>query len=837
MPRWFFKKSIKVQLTVVLFGLTAISIVVVGFLGIRAVLVSGGRTEQTTTNSMKTRVEQFLVQTTAATAAKNSVIFKNVQAKTTSAAQFTANVFSDQAHFPTAPWRFDTHITRDSNGKLNTSPSSPSTIYINEAAGVTPQLKQNMESSTYLDNLLPGVLKSESNAVAVYYVGPSGETRYYPNINLPSFVPDGYNAAADIFFAPVTPQNDPAKIIKWSSVYNDPAGNGLLISASQPFYDTADTFRGIIGLDVSLNDISKNIEDYSPIESSYSFLVDNTGRAIALPSAGYEDILGRKPKKDEFGPDLKNVHGNFASVIQNMRTGKKGYTVVGAGTNARSVAYAPVEGTPFSVAIVAKQTVLLAVVGDLRSQVHAFTNQVLYYQILPIAAIILLLVWIFGFFYIRLITGPLIMLTDKTKQITQGNFRQVTVAATSHEVGKLTVAFNQMARQLAESYQMLEQKVMDRTQALDQKVRELSNAKAKDEAILESIGEGMVVTDDTGGILLINVSAALLLGLPHKDAIGKNIKSIAFFDETDQPIAVADQPVQEALHTGHKVSRTVHIEHSNKKKTLYFTITPVRQRGKIIGTIQIIRDVTKEKEIDRMKTEFISIASHQLRTPLSAIKWYSEMMLNEDVGKLSKDQHDFIADIASSTERMIELVSSLLNISRLESGRIIVDPKPTDLSSLVKNIINDLKAKTHERHQSLKVTVDKSLKDVSLDPKLVGQVYLNLLTNAIKYTPAGGHITVTIARDGKDILSCISDDGYGIPKDEQVKVFKKFFRATNIIKVESDGTGLGMYLVKSIVETSGGKIWFESQENKGTTFWFTLPADGMKAKAGEVVIG
>lgn len=439
-------------------------------------------------------------------------------------------------------------------------------------------------------------------------------------------------------------------------------------------------------------------------------------------------------------------------------------------------------------------------------------------------------------FMINQVIKPIRHLADAVADITSGDWSRRVHIKSRDEIGLLGKAFNGMTSQLAAAHQALEQKVVQRTRALNRKVAELEDSNAKDEAILGSVGEGLIATDSDGKVLMINKIAADLLGLDQTKIIGQDITHYVLHDERGTLIPIRERPLQRALRTGQKVMQDVKSANKTAKHILAITATPVKQQDRTIGVIQIIRDVTKEKEIDRMKTEFISIASHQLRTPLSAIKWFTEILLAEDAGKLNKDQTEYAQNVADSTERMIELVNSLLNISRIESGRIIVDPKPTDLRELVTGIITDLKGKTEEKKQTLIISVHQGLPKIKLDPHLIGQVYLNLLTNAIKYTPKGGEISVTISRKGNEVISQVTDNGYGIPKSEQPKMFKKFFRATNVAKVEVDGTGLGMYLVKSIIESSGGRIWFESEEGKGTTFWFTLPMSGMKAKAGEVTL-
>lgn len=433
---------------------------------------------------------------------------------------------------------------------------------------------------------------------------------------------------------------------------------------------------------------------------------------------------------------------------------------------------------------------------------------------------------------------PLVTMTETANKLALGDLTQRVIIKQRNEIGQLGLAFNNMAEKLQLIYRDLENRVKEKTALLGQKVDELSVEKANDEALLSSIGEGMVAVGADGRIAKINDLAIDLLGLDPRKAHGLSVyDNLQFFTEKDELIKIEDWPPIVALKTVRKAEMVVTLHKANQRKTqVSILATPVKQNGKALGTIIVVRDVTKEREVDRMKTEFISLASHQLRTPLSAIKWFSEMLMSGDAGKLSREQTEFSKHIYDSTERMIDLVNSLLNISRIESGRIIIDPKPTDLKELVNGIVNDLKVKIEQRQQNLVVSVHSGLEKINVDPRLVGQVYLNFLTNSIKYTPKGGEISVFISRKGDEIVSQIADNGYGIPKAQQGNLFKKFFRAENIVKIETDGTGLGLYLVKAIIDSSGGRVWFKSEEGKGSTFWFSLPASGMKARAGEVTL-
>ncbi len=434
-------------------------------------------------------------------------------------------------------------------------------------------------------------------------------------------------------------------------------------------------------------------------------------------------------------------------------------------------------------------------------------------------------------FLILQIIKPLDELTKKSKEIAQGDLSK-RIQITSHdELGELGNAFNDMAQKLQQMKQGLEDTVKNKTAELEENVEELKVQQAKDEAIFKSIGEGLFLTDNKGRIVFINKSAEQILDITYQESHGKILKDLlTLYAEDAKFVSEEERPVSVALNQGiTKSSKYILVKKNDQKIIIEMTASPVIQKNEhdnkstIIGAISTIRDITQEREIDKMKTEFISLASHQLRTPLSSIKWYTEMLLNGDVGTLTPDQLELAKSVSASSQIMSEIVGALLNISRIELGRIALSPKQVDLKELINVCVKEVQVKYSVKKQTVLIVIPDNFPKVSLDVELIKQVYLNLLTNAIKYSPNGGSIVINVALNNKEFISTISDNGYGIPKAQQDKVFKKFFRANNVIKKETDGTGLGLYLVKTIVESSRGKIWFESEEGKGTKFHFSLP--------------
>ncbi|MEK7624233.1 MAG: ATP-binding protein [Patescibacteria group bacterium] len=374
--------------------------------------------------------------------------------------------------------------------------------------------------------------------------------------------------------------------------------------------------------------------------------------------------------------------------------------------------------------------------------------------------------------------------------------------------------------------------------------------KAKDEAFLESIGDGLTVIDEDEKIIGMNKAAGELLGIAPDECIGKRYDEVFFVkNEKGENIPPVDQPMQIALTTGKKISTTssstITYYYVRKDETRFpaaITVTPVVLNNKIIGAIDVFRDITKDKDIDQIKSEFVSLASHQLRALPTSIKWFLDMLLSEEVGPLNEKQEEYFKEVYQNNQRMIVLINMLLDVSRFELGVFVVTPKPTDIAGLVREVLKEFELSIQTKKLDVKETYAPDLSLALVDQKLLRIVLQNIILNAVKYTPADGKINTEIFLKKKDenigdrkigensLVVTVADTGYGIPKDQYDKIFTKFFRADNVREKDQDGTGLGLYLAKLIANHNQYDLWFESELGKGTVFYLAIPIKYQKKK-------
>ncbi len=348
-----------------------------------------------------------------------------------------------------------------------------------------------------------------------------------------------------------------------------------------------------------------------------------------------------------------------------------------------------------------------------------------------------------------------------------------------------------------------------------------------------SMGDGAITTDEFGRITRVNPAATKMLGYKQSELIGKAfLKTIIAVSFEGQKLTVIDRPITRAFLTGEPTQAKMYLQtKKGKNMPVAVNVSPIMVDRRPIGAIEIIRDISMEMEVDRMKSEFISLASHQLRTPLSAIKTYTHMLKDEYMGKLNSEQKEGLDTIISASNRMNELISTLLNITRIESGTIAVNPKIAKVDDLIKEVMPELILLAEAKNITLTMkTVNKMSTKLKTDTLIVKEVVTNLVSNALKYTPRNGTVQVSIRPRRTDILVEVHDSGWGIPEQLQDKVFSKFFRGSNIIKRETSGTGLGLYLVKGLLDVLNGKVWFKSEEGAGTSFYFCLPRSYKKNK-------
>jgi PAS domain S-box-containing protein len=491
------------------------------------------------------------------------------------------------------------------------------------------------------------------------------------------------------------------------------------------------------------------------------------------------------------------------------------------------------------------------------------------YQLITTTLLVIagsVIIWIMlSLFIVSRLTKPISKLTQTVKNAIEGDLSVRSNNKSKNEIGRLAQNFNMLLQKITDTNSSINKQVDDQTHEILLRDTELNDRQStilnilddiedektkaeiladdlkKFQMAVEGASDHIVITDPDGVVLFANSGAERISGYSKAEIIGKKAGSSELWG--GQMSIEIYKKFWETIKIDKKAYSGVfdNIRKSGEKYEAVATITPIlNELNEVIYFVGIERDVTKEKEIDRTKTEFVSLASHQLRTPLSAINWYAEMILDGDAGKINKQQRLYLSEIYRGNQRMVELVNSLLNVSRLDLGTFEIKPQLFDIGLIIDDIANEMKHSLIEKNQKLITNKPDDIPKINADQKLMRIIMQNLISNAIKYSPKNSNITVSITYNSDNIKSAfeikITDHGYGIPNDQKDKIFTKLFRADNVRELDTEGTGLGLYIVKSILDEADGKISFTSVEKKGTTFTVTLPKSGMKQKSGDKTI-
>jgi NtrC-family two-component system sensor histidine kinase KinB len=397
-------------------------------------------------------------------------------------------------------------------------------------------------------------------------------------------------------------------------------------------------------------------------------------------------------------------------------------------------------------------------------------------------------------------------LTRSVRNISSGHLNQKIDIKTDDEIGELSREFNKMTERLR-SYEQIN-------------IHQLIAEKKKSETIVESIADPVIVTDEQGKLVLINQAAAIMFDVRGSNWQGKSLRDI-----------IGNQSWAEMLE--HERIQRFESEHrdplfafTSNGITLYFRPRQtqiVDEIGKIQGFVTLLQDVTRFKDLDRMKSDFIATVSHELRTPLTSLSMGIDILSQEVVGPISKRQKELLAAAKDDSERLRKLVKDLLDLSRLESGKYEIRKELVDFHKLVLDAVQPLRLPFQEKRIKLNISVPERLPKFLADPHQLMWVITNLLNNALRYTDAGGKVKLKTKTEKKELLVTVSDTGHGISREHQQTIFDKFVQVNSSTETTPGSVGLGLAIAREVVEAHGGRIWVESQVGIGSTFHFTLP--------------
>jgi signal transduction histidine kinase len=429
------------------------------------------------------------------------------------------------------------------------------------------------------------------------------------------------------------------------------------------------------------------------------------------------------------------------------------------------------------------------------------------YAVILASVIALALSIIASIQFTRSVRWPVRRLTQTIRRISQGRLNQKIDVTAEDEIGELTREFNKMTERLR-MYEQIN-------------VHQLIAEKKKSEAVIASIADPVILTDEENHLLAMNQAAAKILNIPYQNEwSSKSIRTL-LQDERLAELLTADADLRDEIARQDEL-----LSVTQGESRLYFRprqtlITD--ELGNVQGVVTLLQDVTRLKKLDQMKSDFMATVSHEFRTPLTSLNMTVDILLQGLLGSVSVPQGELLATAKSDCERLTKLVKELLNLSRLESGRYQMKKEAINLQELVDEALKHLRVPFRMKEIAFEKSIDSTLPDFPADREQLSWVITNLVSNALRYTPAGGKVTISAERENGTIQISVADSGRGIPAEALDSIFEKFVQVKQSADSTPGSVGLGLAIAKEVVEAHGGKIWVTSEVGKGSTFSFTIP--------------
>ncbi len=401
-----------------------------------------------------------------------------------------------------------------------------------------------------------------------------------------------------------------------------------------------------------------------------------------------------------------------------------------------------------------------------------------------------------AFLVARAITGPLREMRAISRDIARGDFSRKLRVDSKDEIGQLADALNRMSEKIKKRIETI---AGDRDDLL---------------AILSRIIEGVVAVDREEKVILFNPAAERMFALPKDKVLGEFCWEVLRNSELNSLL-------KEVLNKGELLSRELTVLFPRERIFAVHAV-PLGDREKVWGAVAVLHDITGMRKLEEMRVEFVANVSHELRTPLTSIRGFVET-LKEGAVDNPEEKVRFLNIIEKHADRLNHLINDLLQLSRIESREIKMESRSINLKELIDEVVADFEDKMDRKGQSIEVKISPEFPEIEADRERIEQVLNNLLDNAVKFTPPEGKICLSALEEGEDIRIEISDTGIGIPREYLSRLFERFYRVDKARSKELGGTGLGLSIVKHIVQAHGGTVGVESEPDKGSKFFFTLP--------------